>query len=302
MDPPQLLKDYKPQKDFFIGIDSDGCAFDTMEIKQKECFAPNTIKHWHLQAASKYVREAAEFVNLYSRYRGINRWPALTMVFDVLKERPEVLACGVKFPDYQPLLDFITASRPLSNITVKALFKETGNPIFKQALAWSEAVNKSVDEMVKGVPPFPYVKESLEKITPLADVVCVSATPSRALAKEWSEHGIDRYARLICGQEMGTKKDHLTLLASPHYPTGKILMIGDALGDLNAARAIGALFYPINPGAEDKSWQRFHEEASDHFFNGTYAGEYEALVIAEFEGYLPELPPWKIPVQCRQTC
>ena len=34
------LVELKPKYDFFIGIDSDGCAFDTMEIKHKECFCP----------------------------------------------------------------------------------------------------------------------------------------------------------------------------------------------------------------------------------------------------------------------
>ncbi|NCC77777.1 MAG: HAD family hydrolase, partial [Clostridia bacterium] len=29
--------------DYMICVDSDGCAFDAMEIKQKECFAPNFI-------------------------------------------------------------------------------------------------------------------------------------------------------------------------------------------------------------------------------------------------------------------
>ena len=37
MNPHDQLLNLKPQKEFFIGIDSDGCAFDTMEIKQKEC-------------------------------------------------------------------------------------------------------------------------------------------------------------------------------------------------------------------------------------------------------------------------
>ncbi len=67
-----------------------------MEIKHKECFCPNTIKWWDLQPVSKYAREAVEFVNLYSKWRGINRWPALTMVFDLLEERPEVIARHVK--------------------------------------------------------------------------------------------------------------------------------------------------------------------------------------------------------------
>ena len=36
-DPVAKLKELRPTKEFFIGIDSDGCVFDTMEIKQKEC-------------------------------------------------------------------------------------------------------------------------------------------------------------------------------------------------------------------------------------------------------------------------
>jgi hypothetical protein len=87
-DAAAALAGLEPQCRFFVGIDSDGCAFDTMEIKHKECFIPNIIKHWRLQAVSKYAREAAEFVNLYSRWRGVNRWPALVMVFDLLRERP----------------------------------------------------------------------------------------------------------------------------------------------------------------------------------------------------------------------
>ena len=59
------MYEIQPTKEFLVGIDSDGCAFDTMELKHKECFIPNTIKYYNLQAISKYAREAAEFVNLY---------------------------------------------------------------------------------------------------------------------------------------------------------------------------------------------------------------------------------------------
>ena len=51
----QPLVDLKPKYDFFVGIDSDGCAFDTMEIKHKECFCPNIINYWGLQGVSKYA-------------------------------------------------------------------------------------------------------------------------------------------------------------------------------------------------------------------------------------------------------
>src|SRR5262249_9024382 len=70
--------------DFFVGIDSDGCAFDTMEVKHKECFIPNIIKSYKLAAISKFVREVAEFVNLYSVHRGINRFPGLVLTIDLL--------------------------------------------------------------------------------------------------------------------------------------------------------------------------------------------------------------------------
>jgi hypothetical protein len=70
-------------------------------------------------------------------------------------------------------------------------------------------------------------------------------------------------------------------------------MVGDAPGDLNAARANNALFYPINPGHEEASWQRFHDEAIDRFLSGSYAGDYETSLIEEFQNLLPETPPWK---------
>ena len=76
------MHEITPQHDFLVGIDSDGCAFDTMELKHKECFIPNTINYYNLQAVSKYAREAAEFVNLYSKSRGVNRFPALLETLD----------------------------------------------------------------------------------------------------------------------------------------------------------------------------------------------------------------------------
>jgi hypothetical protein len=71
-------------------------------------------------------------------------------------------------------------------------------------------------------------------------------------------------------------------------------MIGDAPGDLDAARGNDALFFPVNPGAEEKSWERFYREALPRFFAGTYGGAYEAALIAEFEALLPDTPPWKL--------
>jgi phosphoglycolate phosphatase-like HAD superfamily hydrolase len=292
-DPQAPLKNFKPKHEFFVGIDSDGCVFDTMEIKHKECFIPNIINHWHLQAVSKYAREAGEFVNLYSKHRGINRWPAVLMVFDLLAERPEVQRRGVKLPDVPTLRHWAVTEKKLGNPALKEAAEKSGDPVLKQALAWSEAVNASIADMVHDVPPFPFVRESLEALGKTADIMCVSQTPGEALQREWEEHGIDRYAAVIAGQEMGSKTEHLKLGAGGKYAKDHALMIGDAPGDLKAAQANGFLFFPVEPGQEDKSWQRFYEEAMGRFFAGTYVGEYEKKLIEEFQALLPDVPPWK---------
>lgn len=292
-DAAKPLKEFEPKHKFFIGIDSDGCAFDSMEIKHKECFIPNTIKYWKLQAVSKFAREAAEFVNLYSKWRGINRWPALIMVFDLLMDRDEVTARGVKIPVAQEVRDWMARETKLGNPALKAEVEKTKDPVLAHALAWSEGVNATIADMVEGVPPFPSVARSLEKLAARADAMVVSATPCEALSREWQEHNIAQYVEVIAGQEMGTKKEHLAFAAKGKYDPSKILMIGDAPGDMKAAKANDALFYPINPGDEEESWQRFHGEALDKFLAGEYAGVYEAKVIAEFDEYLPDVPPWK---------
>ena len=292
-DPQAALRNFKPKHEFFVGIDSDGCVFDTMEIKHKECFIPNIISQWGLQAVSKYAREAGEFVNLYSKHRGINRWPAVLMVFDLLAERPEVQRRKVKLPDVPSLRQWAATEKHLGNPALKAAVERTGDPVLKQALDWSEAVNACIADMVHDVPPFPFVRESLEALSEKADIMCVSQTPGEALQREWEEHDIARHAEVIAGQEMGSKTEHLQLGAGGKYAKDHALMIGDAPGDLKAARANGLLFFPVEPGQEEQSWQRFYEEAMDRFFAGTYAGEYEARLLAEFEALLPETPPWR---------
>lgn len=288
------LVEMKPNYEFFIGIDSDGCAFDTMEIKQKECFCPNTIKYWNLQAISKYAREAVEFVNLYSKWRGINRWPALTKVFDLLQEREQVRTRNVKIPQVPHLRDFIASDAyPNSNDGLKAYMADHPAPELEQALAWSQAVNATIADIVHDIPPFPYVRESFDYLLDKADMIVVSQTPGEALEREWAEHGLDKYVRIIAGQERGTKTEHIAFAADGKYQPDHVLMIGDAPGDMKAARGNNALFFPINPGYEQESWQRFFEEGLHRFLSLEYAGDYEVRLIIEFEKFMPEVPLWK---------
>ncbi len=292
-DPQAELKNLKPKHEFLVAIDSDGCAFDSMEIKHKECFIPNIVRYWDLQPVSKYARAAAEFVNLYSKWRGINRFPALTMVFDLLNDWPEVQKRQAVIPEAASLRRWIEEETKLGNPALKAKVAAGNDETLKQTLAWSEAVNRTVGEIVYGVPPFPFVRESLEKVSQWADIIVCSATPYEALKREWEEHDIASYVRTIAGQEMGSKKEHIQLASDGRYPKEKILMIGDAPGDMKAARANEAKFFPINPGKEEKSWEYFFKEGADKFAEGSYSSEYEDQLIVEFEKLLPSTPPWK---------
>ena len=290
-DPAQALRDFKPTKEFFIGIDSDGCIFDSMEIKHKECFTPMFIKHFHLQAVSKYARECCDFVNLYSKTRGANRFPALVRALNLLRVRPQVQARQVSVADTAALDEWIARETKLGNATLAAEVQR-GNQGLAQVKVWSDAVNKAVEDIVHGVPPFPLVRESLAKLNQRADAMCISQTPADALKREWAEHRIDGFVKMIAGQEMGTKTEHLKFAAKDKYAPAKILMIGDAPGDFNAAKKNGALFFPINPGKEEASWERLFNEALDRFFQGTYAGTYETQLVQEFDACLPEQPGW----------
>ncbi|MCL2303915.1 MAG: HAD family hydrolase [Planctomycetaceae bacterium] len=287
---------YTSKHKFLIGIDSDGCAFDTMELKHKECFAPNIIHYWGLKGISKYAREAIEFVNLYSKSRGINRFPALIEVFDWLRRRPAVRDRGVCPELPASLIEWVKAETKLGNPALKKAVEATGDPGLAQTLAWSEAVNETIDQIVgDGVPPFPFVRECLEKVLGRADALVVSATPQAALVREWENQNLLPLVAAICGQEVGTKKESLQLAQKEgNYPPNHVLMVGDAPGDYNAAIANAALFFPINPGAEEKSWERLYNEGLDRFFNETFAGDYQKQLLDEFNTYLPANPPWEV--------
>jgi len=119
-DPQAPLRNMKPSHKFFVGIDSDGCAFATMEPKHKECFCPVTIWKYDLAAVSKYAREAWDFVNRYSKERGCNRFLALQSVCDHLRKRDEVVRRFVKIAELKSLRAWTQRETKLGNPALKA--------------------------------------------------------------------------------------------------------------------------------------------------------------------------------------
>ncbi len=291
-DKKDLLKNFSKTHDFLVCIDSDGCAFDSMDIKHKECFAPNFINHWDLQAVARQAREVWEFVNLYSISRGINRFQAVVTALDLLASRPSVKERGYVSPDLTSLRNWINQTKVLANSELEKVVEATSDPVLKKALDWSLGVNRYVEEIIRGVPPFNGLLPAMEKASEFADLMVVSATPLEALEREWEEHGLVGSVQVIAGQEMGTKAEHIKTVMTGRYDRLNVIKLGDALGDLKSAKDNGVLFYPIIPGKGEESWERFKDEALDLFLKGAYRGKYEDKLIGEFEDSLPDTPEW----------
>lgn len=289
----RILENMEKKHDYLICIDSDGCVFDNMGLKHKECFCPATINCWDLQAVSGYAREAAEFVNLYSRTRGTNRYPALVRTLELLGEREEVRRRGYRTPNLNPLKQWINDTETLSITSLREHIKIYNDPILQRTYRWSKEVDENIEKIVRNVPPLPYVRETLRKISEYADIVIVSATPHEAIVREWTEHGLISFVNEVAGQELGTKQACIAAAnTGGRYDKDKVLMIGDAPGDLDAARANGVNFYPIIPSKEEYSWERMLKDISERFIKDEYTAEIEALYTEEFFSVLPINPPW----------
>jgi len=234
------------------------------------------------------VRETWEFVNLYSVYRGGNRFTSLIKVFELLSENHAVKNTGYVLPDLTSLKSWTVTETKLGNLTLRRYCETNPDPILEKILRWSEAVNSDISLHMRSIPPFPGAIEAIKKSSEYADLVIVSQTPLEALEREWEENNLRKYIRTIAGQEHGTKSEHISMAAKGKYTNNKILMIGDAKGDLVAAKNNGILFYPIIPGKENKSWVRFNGEFLEKFLDLTYEGSCENLLIDEFLKSLPE--------------
>jgi len=289
----QDLLNLKPAHSSFVGIDSDGCVFPTMDLKQRQCFHPLIVSHWNLGPVARQLRETAEFVNLFSRWRGSNRFTALVHTMDLLRERPSVRAAGVDVPRLEDLRRWISSGVPLSNSALQVAVDASASAGLASVLRWSIDVNAAIAETVTNTAPFDGVRRSLDRIAQDSDIICVSQTPAEALLREWEQHHLLQYVAAIAGQELGTKSEHIELATRGRYAPRRVLMIGDAPGDFKAAEDNRALFYPICPGREPVSWERFIGEAYDRFLTGTYEGSYQQGLVREFHALLPDTPAWE---------
>ena len=271
---------YEKTQDFLVCVDSDGCAMDTMEIKHRECFAPEMIKTWNLQENEEYILNLWYDLNLYTQTRGINRFKGLAETFKIISEK------GIKIEDLDSLLNWVDTTNELSNRSLKNEIEKTDSKSLKMTLEWSLNVNEAIENLPKGDEPFENVKEGLEALSKIVDISVVSSANGEALNDEWNRNELVPYLRALLGQEAGTKQYCIAELKKKGYDSEKILMVGDAPGDLQAAKNNDVRFYPILVNKEGFSWERLVNEAVPKLMNGEFDEAYQNQLIEEFDNSL----------------
>ena len=271
------LKEFAKRKDYLICVDSDGCAMDTMDIKHKKCFGPYLVKEWGLEKWEYEILERWYELNLYSVSRGINRFKGLAIILAEVNEKiTEIDGIG-------DLLTWVENTTETSNASLKREIERTGSQCLKKALSWSLALNRAIDGLSdEQKKPFEGVKETLEKMHAFADVAIVSSANNSAVIEEWTKYGLINSVDVIMTQEDGSKAHCIKAMKEKGYGEGKVMMVGDADGDCNAAKLNGVYFYPILVKHEAESWKKLNSEALGLFKAGLFDGTYAKNLIKEF--------------------
>ena len=253
---------------FLIGIDSDGTAFDSMNIKHLDAFIPAVLEIWPMdESTAEAFSRIEKTVNLFSSLRGINRYPGLLEAFERLeKECPH--AAGL--PDLTDLKAYVAGESKYSPVTLKQWLSSHPSKELEKVLAWSDRADELFTRACEGLQPYPGVREALAKAHKTAAVAVVSSAAKAGLEKDWAAGGLTPCVDLLMSQDDGSKTAQLQKAMARCDQPAAALMLGDTDSDGVSAHEAGALFYPIMPGDEAASWQRFRQEILPLFLAGKY--------------------------------
>ncbi len=272
--------DFVKQSEYMVCIDSDGCAMDTMDVKHRECFGPQWIYTYGLEDRYDECMKLWLDINLYTITRGINRFKGLAMALVEMEKR------GCRFEGLEEFVTWTNEAKELSNPALLALTQKSNSPCVEKALLWSVRTNRAINNLPPEDKPFDNVKATMDEMCRTADLTAVSSANGEAVEAEWTKHRLKEACRVLLCQEAGSKAYCISEMLRKGYDADKVLMVGDAPGDRDAAQKNGVHYYPILVGKEGYSWERLRTEAFPKLLDGTFDEAYQAMLIHEFEANL----------------
>ena len=269
--------DFVKQSEYMVCIDSDGCAMDTMDVKHKKCFGPQWIYTYGLEDRYDECMKLWLDINLYTITRGINRFKGLAMALVEMEKR------GCHFEGLDEFVAWTNEAKELSNPALMALTQKSNSECVEKALLWSVRTTRAINHLPAEDKPFDNVKVAMDEMCKSADLAAVSSANGEAVEAEWTKHQLKEDCRVLLCQEAGSKAYCISEMMKKGYDTDKILIVGDAPGDRDAAVKNGVRYYPILVGKEGFSWERLLKEAFPKFLDGSFDAVYQAQLIQEFE-------------------
>ena len=264
-----IFDSFERKQDFLVCVDSDGCVMDTMNCKHFHCFGPCMVAEWGLEAWKDAILQRWNVINLFSMTRGINRFKGLAMALC------EINATYTPIAGIEALQHWADTAPALSNDGVaKAIEAAEGDAkqIFQKARAWSKAVNAAIVELDESLKvPYAGAKEGLAAAHSFADVAMVSSANRDAVEEEWGKFGLLEHTDIVLAQDVGSKTACIREMLKFGYDPGKVVMIGDAPGDCDAAEKNGVHYFPILVNHEKASWEEAVEVAFAKLRSGEYA-------------------------------
>ena len=272
------IKDFIKKHEYLVCVDSDGCAMDTMDIKHFRCFGPRMVDEWELSEWREEILARWNEINLYTMTRGINRFKGLAGALSEISQKYR------EIEDVTTLVDWAENSPELSNSALEREIEKNPESVsLKKALRWSQAVNRSITELPEEeIKPFALAKEALCRAHEVADVAIVSSANLGAVMEEWTKHGLLAHTDIVMAQNSGSKAACIKALLEKGYDKNRVLMCGDAPGDLAAAEKCGVYFFPILVKRESESWGEFMYTALSRLIDGSYGDTYDEQKKNEF--------------------
>ena len=279
-----IFDSFERKRDYLVCVDSDGCVMDTMNCKHFHCFGPCMVSEWGLEEWKEEILDRWNVINLFSMTRGINRFKGLAMALK------EIDGKYTKITGIDALVHWADTAPALSNDGVaKAAAEAThvdAKLVLEKALNWSKAVNTAIvalDESLKI--PYEGAKDGLSAAHQFADVAMVSSANRDAVEEEWGKFGLLEHTDIVLAQDVGSKAACIKEMLKFGYDLNKVVMIGDAPGDCDAAEKNGVHYYPILVNHEKESW----DEAIATAFGKLQSGEYAQYSIVKKQEFLRNL-------------
>lgn len=248
-----IFDSFERKHDYLVCVDSDGCVMDTMNCKHFHCFGPCMVTEWGLEEWKEEILDRWNVINLFSMTRGINRFKGLAMALGEIHEK------YLPITGIAALQHWADTAPALSNDGVVKAAAEAVDAdaklIFEKALSWSKAVNAAIVQLPEEL-KIPYVgaKEGLAAAHAFADVAMVSSANRDAVEEEWGKFGLLEHTDIVLAQDVGSKAACIAEMLKFGYDPAKVVMVGDAPGDSDAADRNGVWYYPILVNYEKESW------------------------------------------------